>query len=76
MPKQPTQKQVQKELGRRLRAARLAAGLTQEKVAAAASVDYKRLQDLEGGRVNPTVKTLLRLAGAMGVDFWSLLTGR
>ena len=47
--------------------------MTQQGVAEAADVDYKRYQDLEGGRVNPTVKTRLRLAGALGIDVWSLL---
>jgi len=47
--------------------------MTQEKLSTASGIDYKRLQDIEGGRVNVTVKTLVRLAGALGVDFWSLL---
>lgn len=73
MSRQPSLKQVQKEIGRRLKAARLVAGPTQEKVAAAASVDSKRYQRLENGGVNPTIRTLLRLATAMKTDFWSLL---
>jgi transcriptional regulator with XRE-family HTH domain len=71
--RKPSLKQVQKQVGRRLRAARLAAGMTQEKAAAAASVDYKRYQSLESGLINATLKTLLRLANALGVQLWQLM---
>ncbi len=66
---------VQLKLGRRIRAARRAADLTQEDAAAAAGIDAKRWQRLEAGQVNPTVRTLVRVAEAVGTDFWALVGG-
>jgi len=68
-----TVKLVQRELGRCVRRARLAAGLTQEAAAARAGIDYKRWQRLEEGTVNATVRTLVRVSSALGVTFWGLL---
>jgi transcriptional regulator with XRE-family HTH domain len=64
---------VQKEIGRRIHRARLAAGMTQEAAAAAAGIDHKRWQRLEQGGVNPTARTLVRVATALGLTFWALL---
>jgi transcriptional regulator with XRE-family HTH domain len=64
---------VQKEIGRRIRDARLAAGLTQEEAAAAAGIDTKRWQRLEQGSVNATVRTLARVSAALGMTFWALV---
>ena len=65
---------VLKELARRVCVARERAGLTQEAVAARASIDYKRYQRIEQGVVNPTIKTLERVAGAMDLEVWQLLS--
>jgi DNA-binding XRE family transcriptional regulator len=70
----PTDK-VLRELGQRLRDARVASGLTQEEAASKAGIDYKCWQRLESGHVNPTVKTLVRAAGAVGISFWALTRG-
>jgi transcriptional regulator with XRE-family HTH domain len=64
---------VQKEIGRRVRRARIAAGITQEAAAATAGIDHKRWQRLEQGTVNPTARTLVRVAMAVGLTFWGLL---
>ncbi len=64
---------VQKEVGRRIRAARLAAGLTQEEASAASGIDPKRWQRLEQGTVNATVRTLVRVAAALSTTFWILI---
>jgi transcriptional regulator with XRE-family HTH domain len=63
---------VLRELGQRLRSAREAAGLTQEEAAHKAGIDYKRWQRLEQGTVNPTIRTLIRVADALGIGFWGL----
>ena len=60
------------ELGLRIQQARIAAGLTQEQAASDSGIDYKRWQRLEEGSVNPTVKTLHRVAVALDVPFWDL----
>jgi transcriptional regulator with XRE-family HTH domain len=64
---------IQRELGHRIRAARVTAGLTQEAAAHAAGIDAKRWQRLEAGAVNATVRTLARVAEALGTDFWKLV---
>ena len=61
------------DIGRRIRAARLAVGITQEQAAASSGIDHKRWQRLEQGAVNPTVRTLVRVATALGISVWDLL---
>lgn len=65
--------QVLREIGARLRKCRERAGLTQEQAATQSGIDYKRWQRLEGGQANPTVKTLVRAATALGITFWELV---
>ena len=60
-------------LGQRVRTARLKAGMTQENAAAEAEIDWRRWQRIEEGKANVTVKTLVRVAAALGIDFWQLL---
>lgn len=71
--RQGAEKRVLKEIGARIRTAREAAGLSQEDAAHRAGIDYKRWQRLEGGRVNATVRTLMRASGAVKTDIWALL---
>jgi transcriptional regulator with XRE-family HTH domain len=54
----------------------VAAGLTQEVAASDAGIDYKRYQRLEAGTVNATMRTLARVAEALGTDLWSMLAGK
>ncbi len=63
-----TEQRILRGIGARIGAIRKAAGLTQEDAAHRARIDYKRWQRLERGDVNPTVRTLLRAATALGVD--------
>lgn len=65
--------QLQQQVGQRLQEARTQAGLRQEDVAHAAHIDYKRYQAIEEGRVNATLRTLSRVARAMGLDYWMLM---
>jgi len=62
-------------IGSRLRAARRASGLSQEDAAAESGVDYKRWQRIEAGTVNVTVRTLVRVAAAVGTTFECLAGG-
>jgi transcriptional regulator with XRE-family HTH domain len=55
-------------LGGVLRRERLAAGLTQEALAHAAGVDRTYVSMLENGKASPTLETLFRLCGAIGVS--------
>lgn len=65
---------IQREVGRRIQAARARADLSQAEVARASGIDFRRYQRLEQGRVNPTIRTLLRVANALEVDIWALLS--
>lgn len=59
-----------------LRAARVAAGLTQKQLAEAAGVNIRLVQKIEGGEVeaaNLTAKNLLAIADALVVDPRSLI---
>jgi len=60
-------------IGARIRAARLAVGLSQEHAAERAGVGYKRWQEIEGGSANPTIRTLDRIASTLGVEIWNIL---
>jgi transcriptional regulator with XRE-family HTH domain len=54
----------------------MAAELTQEEAADRAGIDYKRWQRLEQGAVNPTARTLLRVAEAVETDLFELFERR
>jgi len=73
VPKSTSFSGVLSEIGQSLRRARQRAALSQEEVAALAGIGCKRYQELEGGRVNMTVRTLHRVADALGLDFWDLV---
>jgi len=60
--------QLARAFGRVLRERRLAAGLSQEKLALEAEVDRTFVSLLERGVRQPTLATLWRLAGALGVE--------
>ena len=60
-------------LGRNVRAARLARGLSQEQLAFEAEMKRSYLSDLERGTRNPSVRALGRLAKALGVEPADLL---
>lgn len=65
---------ILEDLGQRVRSARLRARLTQENAAAEAKIDWRRWQRIEEGTANVTVKTLVRVAAALGIDFWQLIS--
>ena len=67
---------VLREAGRRIASTRSALGLTQEEAADRAGIDYKRWQRLESGAVNATLRTLLRVADALGTNVWAMLEGK
>lgn len=69
---EPGQIEVQQALGRRLQEVRRARGWTQEEAAARLGMGWRRLQDIEGGSVNLTLRVLVRLANAYGVQVGDL----
>jgi transcriptional regulator with XRE-family HTH domain len=58
-----------------LKAARIARGLSQEAAADAAGMDQSQWWKIESGQVDPSVKTLARVAAAVGVSVSDLLHG-
>jgi transcriptional regulator with XRE-family HTH domain len=64
-----------KELGQRIRQARLDAGVTQEQVANAASLTRASVANIEAGRQQVLVHTLIALARAVNVTVPELLPG-
>jgi ribosome-binding protein aMBF1 (putative translation factor) len=58
---------VLRAIGRSIAQARSDAGLTQEQLAARTGIDYKRLQRIESGTVNVTIRTLCRIASSLDV---------
>jgi len=64
---------IHREIAARVRRRRIAAGLTQEEAASRASIGYKRWQEIEGGRVNLTIRTIARVAAALDADFWDIV---
>ena len=68
-----TEDALREELGRRLRARRSSLGQTLASVAMQAGLSVPYVANLENGRGNPTLSSLHRLAGALGVALSELL---
>jgi transcriptional regulator with XRE-family HTH domain len=64
---------VRRTVGRNVRRLRIAAGLTQAKLAERMGVDRAYVSGLELGQRNPTVVTLWHLAQALGVKAGAFL---
>lgn len=62
-------------LGRRLREARYARGLSQKKLARRVDVDHTWISHIESGRHQPGVALVHRLAKTLSVRFKWLMTG-
>ena len=60
-------------LGQELRKARLAAGLSQGRVAAMARISREYLSQLERGVYRPTVEVTMRICAAMKVKAWEII---
>jgi len=62
-----------KKLGERVRTFRKGIGLTQEELAEKANVDPKSIIAIEGGKRNPTFKTIGKISQALKVSISQLL---
>ena len=63
---------VLKNLGERIRELRAEKHLSQEKAAEKAGLSPQHLVDIEHGRTNPTVTSLVGIAHALGADIRDL----
>ncbi|MDO6353975.1 helix-turn-helix transcriptional regulator [Caloramator sp. CAR-1] len=52
---------------------RLQKGLSQRALASKAGISQSMLSDIEKGKVNPTVKVLIKISNALGVDITELV---
>lgn len=59
--------------GENLRLARLKAGLTQQELAAKANIRQAHVSQIEAGKLNPMLMTIVALAEAVGKDLRTLL---
>ena len=62
-----------KKLGENLRKLRLKKNMSQGDLATALSVDRAYISNIENGRMNPTLSTLEKIAGALGISSSELL---
>lgn len=69
------ERDVGKSLGERLRAKRHELGLAQDVVAASAGISQEYLSELEGGKKEPSLAVLRRLASTLGESSGFLLNG-
>ncbi len=60
-------------VGRNVRKARQARGMTQEELSTCSGFSQQYLSDLECGRRNPTIVSLYELAQALGVSHLELV---
>jgi transcriptional regulator with XRE-family HTH domain len=70
-----TEQELRAELGRRLHDRRASQGRTLASVAMQAGLSVPYVANLENGRGNPTLASLHRLAGALGVPLSELVAG-
>jgi transcriptional regulator with XRE-family HTH domain len=76
VPQDPTDDPWRRErqhIGKAIRDARIAHNLTQEGVFLAIPMNRAYYQDIEAGRANPTLDTLLAIASAIGVPLADLV---
>ncbi len=63
------------ELGRAVRAARTVKGLTQERLAETSGLHVTYIAGIEGGKRNPSFRSLQKIALGLGISLSELLTG-
>lgn len=64
---------VIQKFGTKLRKLRKSKGLTQEKFAEKAKIDFSYLNLIEAGKRNPTLKIIAKLARSLGVKLEELM---
>jgi len=69
-------RQFDRDLGGRLRYFRNARGISQDKLAIAASTSQQRIHLIEAGLVGSDIATIVRLGRALGIETSELLIGK
>lgn len=65
---------VREKLGRKIRTLRKQQGLTQEKLAELAKIDYSYLNLIEAGKRNPSIKIIAKIARSLGTPLKDLIS--
>lgn len=68
----PDDKEFIKSIGKQIRKFRLEQDMTQFDLAVKSGMEENALQRIEKGRINPTVKTLLKIVNALDIDYREL----
>ncbi len=64
---------VVQKFGKKLRKIRKSKGVTQEKLAEKAGMDFSYLNLIEGGKRNPTLKIIAKIARVLGIRLDELM---
>lgn len=73
LPAPPSLRDIQRDLGRKIRTLRLMRGLTQEQLGKCVNVSMQQIQKYETATANVSAARLLHIATALGVavaDMW------
>ena len=68
----PNNEDFLKSIGRQIRKLRTEQSLTQFDLAIKSGMEENALQRIEAGRINPTIKTLLKIVNALDIRFEEL----
>ena len=66
---------IKKEIGKRLREYRHQKGMSQDGLAAISCLDQSYIGQIERGESNPTLSSLEKIVGALGISFADLFGG-
>ena len=70
------EEKIIKEFGKRLKKARTAKKLSLRALAAIADMDFGNISEIENGKINPSLTTIVLLAEALEVDPVDLLPSK
>lgn len=65
---------IKKELGAKIVRYRNAAGFSQQQFATMLGMNRTRLREIENGKGNPQLNTLIRIANGLGIELKDLVT--
>ncbi|MEX2535803.1 MAG: helix-turn-helix transcriptional regulator [Trueperaceae bacterium] len=72
-PSEQRQLEFRKALGARVRELRRQRGINQDDFAYRAGIHRTHVGMLENGKIDPKISTVLRVADALGLEFWELV---
>ena len=70
-----SEKDINAEIGRRIRQIREKQGITQHELALRCDIEASHMCRIESGNTNLTVKTIVRVCSSLNVPFYKLTEG-